>query len=185
MKSRNFPRPCQHEHNEPCASAARLIFSLHGTSTGKLIGGEAQPAITQRKGRRRISTVLAHIWALSRRPSGALLSPPVSPSTSIVGGTVRMMISGSTPDRQAQLPSGQFAACWPIGLGSYNGGPAVFLASKRRILDPREEVLPIPIPDEAVPLLSEASERTKTYDRGGKDGTCWEDVDVWDHVMAG
>lgn len=71
------------------------------------------------------------------------------------------MVSG-TGNRQStvQLPSGRFAACWPIGLGSYNGGPAVFLASKRRILDPREEVFPIPIGPEAVPLLSEASECT-------------------------
>ncbi|CBJ48652.1 conserved unknown protein [Ectocarpus siliculosus] len=68
-----------------------------------------------------------------------------------------MMVSG-TGSRQApvQLPSGRFAACWPVGLGQYNGGPAVFLANKRRILDPREEVLPIPIPEEAAPLLSEA-----------------------------
>lgn len=69
------------------------------------------------------------------------------------------MVSG-TGNRQSvvQLPSGRFSACWPIGLGSYNGGPAIFLANKRRILDPREEVLPIPIGREAVPLLSEASE---------------------------
>lgn len=69
------------------------------------------------------------------------------------------MVSG-TGNRQSavQLPSGRFAACWPVGLGSYNGGPAVFLANKRRILDPREEVFPIPIDPEAVPLLSEASE---------------------------
>lgn len=73
------------------------------------------------------------------------------------------MVSGSTGSRQTavQLPSGRFAACWPIGLGQYNGGPAVFLASKRRILDPREEVFPVPIPEEAVSLLSEASECVK------------------------
>lgn len=60
--------------------------------------------------------------------------------------------------KAVELPSGRFAACWPIGLGQYNGGAAVFLASGRRILDPREEVLPIPISEEAVSLLSEASE---------------------------
>lgn len=67
----------------------------------------------------------------------------------------------STANRQVQLPSGRFTACWPIGLGSYNGAPAVFLSNKRRILDPREEVFPIPIDKEAVPLLSEASECTR------------------------
>lgn len=56
------------------------------------------------------------------------------------------------------LPSGDFAACWPVALGQYNGGAAVFLGRQQRILDPREEVLPVPIPEDAVPLLSEASE---------------------------
>lgn len=68
------------------------------------------------------------------------------------------MVVGTDNKNAVQLPSGRFAACWPVGLGQYNGGAAVFLGSKRRILDPREEVLPIPISDEAVPLLSEASE---------------------------
>lgn len=68
------------------------------------------------------------------------------------------MVAGTASSTAVQLPSGRFAACWPIGLGSYNGGAAVFLASERRILDPREEVLPIPISEDAVPLLSEASE---------------------------
>ena len=70
------------------------------------------------------------------------------------------MVVGTDNRQAVQLPSGRFAACWPIGLGQYNGGAAVFLGSKRRILDPREEVLPIPISDEAVPLLSEASEKS-------------------------
>lgn len=92
------------------------------------------------------------------------------------------MVSG-TGNRQSvvQLPSGRFSACWPIGLGSYNGGPAVFLANKRRILDPREEVLPLPIGPEAVPLLSEASEcgaRVPPLVRG-KGSVCYREETVW------
>lgn len=67
------------------------------------------------------------------------------------------MVTGTSNRQTVQLPAGRFTASWPIGLGTYNGGPAVFLASQRRILNPREEVMPIPISEEAVPLLSEAS----------------------------
>lgn len=56
------------------------------------------------------------------------------------------------------LPAGDFAACWPVALGQYNGGAAVFLSKDRSILNPREEVLPVPIDEAALPLLSEASE---------------------------
>lgn len=69
-----------------------------------------------------------------------------------------MMVSGTINRQEVQLPSGRFTACWPVGLGTYNGRAAVFLASGRRILDPRDEVLPVPIAEEAVVLLAEASE---------------------------
>ena len=93
-------------------------------------------------------------WAAAR-PALALLTTGVRCPVSALATPV--MVVGT--DKQAvHLPSGRFTACWPVGLGQYNGGPAVFLASKRRILDPREEVFPIPISDEVVSLLSEASE---------------------------
>lgn len=69
-----------------------------------------------------------------------------------------MMVSGTINRQEVELPSGRFTACWPVGLGTYNARAAVFLASGRRILDPRDEVLPVPIAEEAVPLLAEASE---------------------------
>lgn len=70
--------------------------------------------------------------------------------------TPASMVTSTRTDRE-QFPVGEFASCWPVGLGRYNGGSAVFLAKERRLLDPREEVLPIPISERAVPLLSEAS----------------------------
>lgn len=94
-------------------------------------------------------------WAGSQ-PATAFLSAGVRTRSS--PSLVPVMVVGTDNKQAVQLPSGRFAACWPVGLGQYNGGAAVFLGSKRRILDPREEVLPIPISDEAVPLLSEASE---------------------------
>ncbi|CAM9523221.1 unnamed protein product [Scytosiphon promiscuus] len=116
--------------------------------------------ITRQHRCRGSSLLVVCAWVAMKVPSSALVIPSKSTclsSASTSKAPVRMMASG-VEDRQASalLPSGRFAACWPIGLGQYNGGPAVFLAGKRRILDPREEVLPIPIPDEAVPLLSEA-----------------------------
>ncbi|CAN0258739.1 unnamed protein product [Pylaiella littoralis] len=114
--------------------------------------------------------VVCACWTVGTRPSAAyllsvsaskqqLLSTSTSTSTSAPAPfSTTTMVSGSTGSRQAtvQLPSGRFTACWPVGLGQYNNGPAVFLANKRRILDPREEVFPVPIPKEAVSLLSEA-----------------------------
>lgn len=128
---------------------------------------------------RRLSLIVCTCWAAGNRLAGALLlSPPTSTSTSAAAaGTTAAslrMVSG-TGNRQSstvQLPSGRFAACWPIGLGSYNGGPAVFLANKRRILDPREEVFPIPVGPEAVPLLSEASECACAYNTHHAWGVC-------------
>ena len=76
---------------------------------------------------------------------------------------VTSMISGTSTREKVQLPSGRFAACWPIGLGTYNGRAAVFLASGRRILNPRDEVLPVPVVEEAVPLLAEASGFTMLF----------------------
>ena len=93
------------------------------------------------------------------RPATAFLSAGVRCPSHFLR-VVPVMVVGTDNRQAVQLPSGRFAACWPIGLGQYNGGAAVFLGSKRRILDPREEVLPIPISDEAVPLLSEASEKS-------------------------
>lgn len=74
------------------------------------------------------------------------------------GFVTSMMVSGTINRQEVELPSGRFMACWPVGLGTYNGRAAVFLASGRRILDPRDEVLPVPIAEEAVALLAEASE---------------------------
>lgn len=88
-------------------------------------------------------------FALLKR-IGALtsLGPCRVPSTMVTGTRIE----------QEKLPIGEFVACWPIGLGRYNGGSAVFLAKKRRLLDPREEVMAVPISESSVPLLSEASE---------------------------
>lgn len=99
------------------------------------------------------------------RPSTALLPASsarfrrhvTSPRSVLVSST--RMVTGTSNRQDVQLPSGRFAACWPVGLGTYNGGAAVFLASGRRILDPREEVFPLPISEESVALLAEASER--------------------------
>lgn len=136
--------------------------------------------IQQRRCQSLLFLVVCACWTVGKRPSAAyFLSPststrqlssiiPSPTSTSApapLAATTTTMISDSTGSRQAavQLPSGRFTACWPVGLGQYNGGPAVFLATKRRILDPREEVFPVPIPDEAVSLLSEASECVRAY----------------------
>eukprot|EP00904_Undaria_pinnatifida_P000681 jgi/Undpi1/10613/HiC_scaffold_29.g13063.m1 len=109
-------------------------------------------------------------WAAAR-PALALLTTGVRCPVSALATPV--MVVGT--DKQAvHLPSGRFTACWPVGLGQYNGGPAVFLASKRRILDPREEVFPIPISDEVVSLLSEASESCAPL--FGRDGGMYDNV---------
>lgn len=122
-----------------------------------------RPMVVQQHRCRRLCFLAVYGWIARVKPSAALLVSSTSTSSMMMmlpsSPRMTMMVSG-TGSRQApvQLPSGRFAACWPVGLGQYNGGPAVFLANKRRILDPREEVLPIPIPEEAAPLLSEASE---------------------------
>ncbi|CAB1109726.1 unnamed protein product [Ectocarpus sp. CCAP 1310/34] len=117
--------------------------------------------VDQHRRCRGLCFIAVYGWIARVKPSAALLVTSTSTSSMMMmlpsSPRMTMMVSG-TGSRQApaQLPSGRFAACWPVGLGQYNGGPAVFLANKRRILDPREEVLPIPIPEEAAPLLSEA-----------------------------
>lgn len=114
---------------------------------------------------RRLLLLLVAAWTVGSRPTEALVLPATSatstssPMVSPAYRQAQTMVS--TANRQVELPSGRFTACWPIGLGSYNGAPAVFLSNKRRILDPREEVFPVPIDKEAVPLLSEASECTR------------------------
>lgn len=101
--------------------------------------------------------------SILRRPAICLQSCRLSVSTTgtstMVTGT-STMVTGTRKSQTVLLPSGRFVGCWPVGLGQYNGGAAVFLAKERRILNPREEVLPIPITEDAVSLLSEASEWT-------------------------
>ncbi|CAM9747337.1 unnamed protein product [Ascophyllum nodosum] len=90
-------------------------------------------------------------WSFVRGVSTSCVVIPYRPPAFVTS-----MISGTSTREKVQLPSGRFAACWPIGLGTYNGRAAVFLASGRRILNPRDEVLPVPVVEEAVPLLAEA-----------------------------
>ncbi|CAM9746954.1 unnamed protein product, partial [Phaeothamnion confervicola] len=51
---------------------------------------------------------------------------------------------------------GPFIELHPVGLGTYNGHPAVYLASTPRLVDPRGDVLPIPVSEPAAKVLEDA-----------------------------